>query len=162
MIFCKTARCAGRAAGATRWRWSPLPLLLAAAGWCRSKRWLLLLWVAGITVIFAFGLALIFPGGWVPATATTAALWTAAVVMELGRRHTLELAERQRIRSTMGLYFSPRVLRDVLENPARLEPRQVEITALPDKPSALLAERCRAFAVSPPGEWTGIYRLETK
>ncbi len=107
-----------------------VPLLLAAAGWCRGKRWLLLLWAAGIAGILALGLALIFRCGWVPATATTAALWTAAVIVELGRRHTLELAERQRIRSTMGLYFSPRVLDDVLENPGRLEPRQVEITAL--------------------------------
>lgn len=31
-----------------------------------------------------------------------------------------------------------------------------------DKPSALLAERCRALAASPPAEWRGIYKLETK
>ena len=30
----------------------------------------------------------------------------------------------------MGLYFSPRVLNDVLQNPGRLEPKRVEITVL--------------------------------
>ena len=121
-------------------------LLLAAAGWCRGKRWLLLLWVAGTAGIFALGLALIFRCGWVPATVTTAALWTAAVIVELGRRHTLELAERQRIRSTMGLYFSPRVLEDVLENPGRLEPKRLEITVLLTdlRNSTPLAERLGA------------------
>ena len=36
------------------------------------------------------------------------------------------------------------------------------ILAATDQPSALLGERCRAFAVSPPGEWAGIYRLDAK
>jgi class 3 adenylate cyclase/CHASE2 domain-containing sensor protein len=31
-----------------------------------------------------------------------------------------------------------------------------------DKPSALMAERCRELATSPPAEWTGIYQLATK
>ena len=39
-------------------------------------------------------------------------------------------SQRQRLRNTMGLYFSPRVLKDVLENPGRLEPKRVEITVL--------------------------------
>ena len=123
-----------------------VPLLLTAAGWCRSKSSLLLLLVAGLTGILTLGLALIFRGGWVPATVTTAALWTAAVIVELGRRHTLELAERQRIRSTMGLYFSPRVLEDVLENPGRLEPKRLEITVLLTdlRNSTPLAERLGA------------------
>lgn len=101
--------------------------LLAAAGWCRSKRHLLLLWLAGIAGILTAGFVLIFQCGWV---AATAALWTAAVIVELGRRHTMELAARQRLRDTIGQYFSPRVLNDVLENPGRLEPRRVEIAAL--------------------------------
>jgi adenylate cyclase len=107
-----------------------VPVLVGVCGGRRHKRWLLLLWAMGCASIVSIGLALIFRFGWVPATVTTATLWTVAMVVELGRRHTLELAGRQRLRSTMGLYFSPRVLRDVLENPGRLEPKRVEITVL--------------------------------
>jgi hypothetical protein len=39
------------------------------------------------------------------------------MVIEIARRHTREAAERQRLRAAMGLYFSPRVLKDVLANP---------------------------------------------
>ena len=73
---------------------------------------------------FLFWLNLVVP------TVATASLWTIATVLEIARRHTSELAERQRLRSTMGLYFSPRVLEDVLKNPGRLEPKRVEITVL--------------------------------
>jgi adenylate cyclase len=31
-----------------------------------------------------------------------------------------------------------------------------------DKPSALMAERCHNLAMNPPGEWDGVYHLETK
>jgi len=31
-----------------------------------------------------------------------------------------------------------------------------------DKPSALMAERCRELAIDPPKDWNGIYHLETK
>jgi adenylate cyclase len=60
----------------------------------------------------------------------TTSLWTVATVLEIARRHTNELVERQRLRNTTGLYFSPHVLRNVLENPGRLEPKRVEITVL--------------------------------
>ena len=63
-------------------------------------------------------------------TAATASLWTIATVVEIARRHTRELVARQRLRNTMGLYFSPRVLNDVLRNPGRLEPKRLEITVL--------------------------------
>jgi len=53
-----------------------------------------------------------------------------ATVLEIARRHTSEIVERQRLRNTMGLYFSPRVLNDVLKNPGRLEPKRLEITVL--------------------------------
>jgi adenylate cyclase len=63
-------------------------------------------------------------------TVATASLWTMATVLEIARRHTSEIVERQRLRNTMGLYFSPRVLNDVLKNPGRLEPKRLEITVL--------------------------------
>ena len=31
-----------------------------------------------------------------------------------------------------------------------------------DKPSAIMAERCRELAVDPPSDWNGVYRLTTK
>ena len=61
---------------------------------------------------------------------TTASLWTLATVLEIARRHTTELAQRQRLRNTMGLYFSPRVLEVVLANPGSMEPRRAEVTLL--------------------------------
>ena len=105
-------------------------VLSSAMPLCPRKRWLLGLWLLGLAAILVAGLALIFKVGLVVASICTAALWTLAIVCEVARRHTRESAERQRIRNTMGLYFSPRVLRDVLENPGRLEPKRLEITVL--------------------------------
>ncbi len=105
-------------------------LVLAGARWCRTKGALVLWWVAGIALMVALGGAFLFWLNLVVPTVATATLWTIATVLEIARRHTSELAERQRLRSTMGLYFSPRVLEDVLKNPGRLEPKRVEITVL--------------------------------
>ena len=105
-------------------------LVLAGARWCRSKGALVLWWMAGIALMVALGGAFLFWLNLVVPTVATASLWTIATVLEIARRHTSELAERQRLRSTMGLYFSPRVLNDVLKNPGRLEPKRLEITVL--------------------------------
>ena len=105
-------------------------LVLAGARWCRSKGALVLWWMAGIALMVALGGAFLFWLNLVVPTVATASLWTIATVLEIARRHTSELAERQRLRSTMGLYFSPRILNDVLKNPGRLEPKRVEITVL--------------------------------
>jgi adenylate cyclase len=90
--------------------------------------------VAGL-LLFRFNIVL--------PTVATASLWTIATVMEIARRHTSEAAQRQRLRNTMGLYFSPHVLKNVLENPGRLEPKRVEITVLLTdlRNSTTLAER---------------------
>jgi adenylate cyclase len=105
-------------------------LVLAGARWCRSKVALVLWWMAGIALMVALGGAFLFRLNIVVPTVATLSLWTIATVLEIARRHTSELAERQRLRSTMGLYFSPRILNDVLKNPGRLEPKRVEITVL--------------------------------
>lgn len=105
-------------------------LVLAGARCCRSKGALVLWWVAGIALMAVLGGACLFRLNLVVPTVATASLWTVATVLEIARRHTSELAERQRLRSTMGLYFSPRILEDVLKNPGRLEPKRVEITVL--------------------------------
>jgi adenylate cyclase len=105
-------------------------IVLVGARLCHDK-WSLLLWsIAGIAVMVAVGGGFLLWLNVVVPTVAVASLWTMATVMEIARRHTSELAERQRLRSTMGLYFSPRVLNAVLRNPGRLEPKRVEITVL--------------------------------
>lgn len=105
-------------------------LVLVGARFCRSK-WSLVVWsIVGVAVVVAAAGALFLRLNLVLPTVATASLWTLATVLEIARRHTSELAQRLRLRNTMGLYFSPRVLRHVLENPGRLEPKQVEITVL--------------------------------
>jgi len=42
----------------------------------------------------------------------------------------LERLERMKLRNTMGLYFSPRVLEAVLADPGSMEPRRAEVTLL--------------------------------
>ena len=105
-------------------------LVLAGARWCRTKWALIVWWATGVLVIAAAsGAALLWMNIVLP-TVATISLWALATVLEIGRRHTNELVERQRLRNTMGLYFSPSVLKNVLENPGRLEPKRVEITVL--------------------------------
>ena len=105
-------------------------LVLAGARWCSTKSALVIWWATGLLVIAAAsGAALLWMDIVLPTVATTT-VWTLATILEIARRHTSELAERQRLRSTMGLYFSPRILNDVLKNPGRLEPKRVEITVL--------------------------------
>ena len=119
---------------ATRWgdalAFLTVPLLGLAMPFCLRKRGLLVLWLLGLAAILGAGLAMIFYVGVVAPTIGTAALWTLAGVVEIARRHTQEAVERDRIRSTMSLYFSPRVLKDVLARPGRLEPKRARITAL--------------------------------
>ncbi len=105
-------------------------LVLAGARWCRTKWALVLWWAMGVVVITAAGGAALLWMNIVLPTVATTSLWTLATVLEIARRHTNELVERQRLRNTMGLYFSPQVLKNVLENPGRLEPKRVEITVL--------------------------------
>ena len=109
---------------------SSVLLVLAGARWCYSKGELILWWMAGIALMVALGGFFLFRLNLVVPTVGTVSLWAIAMVLEIARRHTSELAERQRLRSTMGLYFSPSVLKNVLENPGRLEPKRVEITVL--------------------------------
>jgi class 3 adenylate cyclase/CHASE2 domain-containing sensor protein len=105
-------------------------LMWVGARWCRYKWSLVLWWALGIAGVIAVSGTLLMRLNLVVPTVATLTLWSLAAVLEIARRHTSELAERQRLRSTMGLYFSPRILNDVLKNPGRLEPKRVEITVL--------------------------------
>ena len=118
-------------------------LVVTGARWCRTKWALVGWWVTGVFVIAAVGGAALFWMNIVLPTVATTSFWTLLTVLEIGRRNTIELVERQRVRNTMGLYFSPRVLKSVLENPGRLQPKRVEITVLLTdvRNSTALAER---------------------
>jgi adenylate cyclase len=105
-------------------------LILVGAHFCRSKWSLVLWWVLGVAAVLAAAGALLLRLNLVVPSVAAASLWTLATVVEIARRHTSELAQRQRLRNTMGLYFSPRILKDVLENPGRLEPKRLQITVL--------------------------------
>jgi CHASE2 domain-containing sensor protein len=105
-------------------------LVLVGAHFCRSKWSLVLWWVLGVAGVLAVAGALLLRMNLVVPSVAAVSLWTLATVLEIARRHTSELAQRQRLRHTMGLYFSPRVLNDVLKNPGHLEPKRLEITVL--------------------------------
>jgi adenylate cyclase len=51
-------------------------------------------------------------------------------VAALGYDFIVERLERMKLRHTMGLYFSPKVLEAVLSNPGSMEPRQANVTLL--------------------------------
>ena len=105
-------------------------LVLVGAYVCRSKWTLLVWWTTGVALILTAAGVVLLRFDLVLPSVAAASLWTVAMALEIGRRHTTELVQRQRLRFTMGLYFSPRVLKDVLENPGRLEPKRVDITVL--------------------------------
>ena len=68
--------------------------------------------------------------GLVAGLVTTKADWTLAIFVELGRRQSYEFMQRLKLRATMGLYFSPRIMEHVLKNPGSMEPQQAELTLL--------------------------------
>ncbi len=119
---------------APRWADACAVLFLAVlgrlVGLCPRKRWLLVLWAMGVGGAGLFSLWLLWTPGVLVGTVTLGVLWTLGIVSELSCRHSDESAQRQHLRSSMGFYFPPRILEDVLANPGSLEPRRVEITVL--------------------------------
>lgn len=65
-------------------------------------------------------IAVVFPSG----------LWTLLTGAEVVRRYGNELVERLKLRTTMSLYFSPRVMEQVLADPGSMNPQQAELTLL--------------------------------
>lgn len=119
---------------ASRWLdalWLLSCLLMAwGASRCRTTRTLSLWWMGGGALLLAAGAALILKTAWVMPSVFAASLWMIAGVLELIRRHACEFIERLKLRTTMGYYFSPLVLKRVLANPGSMEPQQVELTVL--------------------------------
>lgn len=105
-------------------------LMGAAAGGLRTKLALVFSWLMGIAGAVLAGLGCIVKTPWVIPSVSVTALWTVALVAELARRHSCELVERLKLRTTIGYYFSSRVLERVLANPGSMEPQQVELTVL--------------------------------
>jgi adenylate cyclase len=107
-----------------------VPLFATLFPLCPRKRILVIAWLLGTSVVLVAGAALLFRFHVAPATFTIMLLWSACTVAELARRHTCEWHARQRLRDTMSLYFSPRVLDAVIKDPGNLSPKKVGITVL--------------------------------
>lgn len=105
-------------------------LLGAIATLFRGAMPLLLFWIAGIAACFALSGFFIIKTGWVPGLMSAGVVWTLVTFVELGRRQSYEFIQRLKLRSTMSLYFSPRIMEHVLKNPGSMEPQQAEITVL--------------------------------
>jgi len=106
--------------------------LLAACAFslARRKRWLILVSVLSITAILAAGWASIWFLHLLPASISAAALWGFAVFLEVGRRWTLEARERTRRDAMLGFYFSPAVLKQVMQNLDMIRPRGGQVAVL--------------------------------
>lgn len=107
-----------------------LLLLGALASLFRGALWLLFFWVAGVAAAAVLSALLVIKTGLVLGLVATSVVWSLATLVELGRRQTYEFVQRLRLRATMGLYFSPHIMEEVLKNPGSMEPQQAELTLL--------------------------------
>jgi adenylate cyclase len=107
-----------------------LILLGAVATLFRGTLRLLLLWIVAVAAAGALSAFLIIKAGWVPGLATASVVWSVATLVELGRRQSYEFMQRLKLRATMSLYFSPRIMAHVLSNPGSMEPQKAELTLL--------------------------------
>ncbi|HYJ05504.1 MAG TPA: adenylate/guanylate cyclase domain-containing protein [Chthoniobacterales bacterium] len=105
-------------------------LLGAIATLFRGTVSLLLCWIAGIAACFILSGFFIIKTGCVPGLMSLGVVWSLVTFVELGRRQSYEFIQRLTLRSTMSLYFSPRIMEHVLKNPGSMEPQQAEITVL--------------------------------
>jgi len=107
-----------------------LLLLGAVTRLLRGTLLLLLFWIALVAVASGLSAIFIIKTGWVPGMVTASAVWSLVILVELGRRQSHEFLQRLKLRATMGLYFSPRIMEHVLRNPGSMEPQQAELTLL--------------------------------
>ena len=105
-------------------------LLGAIATLFRGTVPLLLWWITGVAACCILSGFIIIKAGWVPGLMSVGVVWSLVTFVELGRRQSYEFIQRLKLRSTMSLYFSPRIMEHVLKNPGSMEPQQAEITAL--------------------------------
>ena len=90
-----------------------------------------LLSIVGVSVGYAVFAQLLFDraGALVP-VAVPLMVMIGASLSVLSYDFILERLERVKLRHTMGLYFSPRVLEAVLADPGSMQPRRAEVTML--------------------------------
>ena len=105
-------------------------LIAIAERWMRGVTGALLL--CGVLILLILGLSaflLIHSNFWIAAI-TPAAFIGLSLVGETARRAGLASLEEVQLRHTLGRYFSPNVLKDVLQNPDAMQPREAELTVL--------------------------------
>lgn len=96
----------------------------------KSKRWLILVALAGMVLILSAGCLAVWWFHLLPATIGPAFLWSAAVVLEVGRRWTFEQRERTQRDAMLGFYFSPAVLKQVTKNLDMIRPQENAVAVL--------------------------------
>ena len=101
-----------------------LCFLMAQPGWR-------LLSVVGVSVGYAIFAELLFDhaGAVIPVAVPLLTLITSSLIV-MGYDFVLERVERVKLRHTMGLYFSPRVLEAVLSDPGSMKPRRANVVLL--------------------------------
>lgn len=96
----------------------------------KSKRWLILVALAGIVLVLSAGCLAVWSFHLLPATIGPVFLWSAAVVLEVGRRWTFEQRERTQRDAMLGFYFSPAVLKQVTKNLDMIRPQENAVAVL--------------------------------
>jgi class 3 adenylate cyclase/CHASE2 domain-containing sensor protein len=108
-----------------------LTFLFGFCSWrCQKLTPLLVLWLCGLVVIVSLGSCLLLAMNLVMGTVGITALWSGATVGEILRRYIVELVERLKLWTTMSLYFSPRVMQEVLKDPGSMAPKEAELVLL--------------------------------
>jgi adenylate cyclase len=90
-----------------------------------------LLIVAGVVIGYCFFAQWLFDhANWVVPVAVPLFVLVTSSLAIFAYDFVLERLERIKLRHTMGLYFSPRVLEAVLADPGSMEPRRADVTLL--------------------------------
>jgi len=106
-------------------------LLIAMAGrWARGISGLFLSCGALIVAMLALSATLLIKSDVMMAGVTPVAFMAVSMLTESGRRAGLASLQKLQLRATLGRYFSPNVLRDVLRDPDAMQPREAELTVL--------------------------------
>lgn len=107
-----------------------LLLIGVIARWVRGIPWLLVACGAAIVLVVALGFAMLVRADMMMPAITPAAFMAVGLLGESGRRASLASLEKVQLRDTLGRYFSPNVLKDVLKNPEAMQPREARLTVL--------------------------------
>jgi adenylate cyclase len=107
-----------------------LALFALGGRWVRGMPGLVLSCAMSVLVIVSLSFVLLVRADMMAPGITPAAFVAVALLGEAGRRATLASMEKAQLRETLGRYFSPNVLKDVLKNPEAMQPREAELTVL--------------------------------